>query len=236
MKYSLQASHFIETKYEENETFSRLSSIFAKSKSGFIAKKFSEKTRRNFNPFIPLCQYEGLPETMTFETCDLFNRGFTNMGLGYSFNANSFTKMYQQTEYNTLFKKIMFPSQNDQVRHPGSSGPDYRLRFVLNGDSEAVKQYEKAKDYTKVITEFTLGIHDPSEPANLRADAIKVRTGYETTILITPKVILTTAEAEKMSFTDRQCWKRSESSKLKIFKEYSRNACLLECALDEANR
>ena len=32
--------------------------------------------------------------------------------------------------------------------------------------------------------EFTVGIHDPSVPANLRGEGIKVKTGYETTIMV----------------------------------------------------
>ena len=118
------------------------------------------------------------------------------MGHGYTFNANKFEKMYKETEYNVLFERIMSPSIYGETRFPESSGPDYRLRLVLNGDFEAVKQYEKnPNDYTKAITQFTLGVHDPSFPANLRGESVKVRTGYETTIMITPKVLFSTSEA-----------------------------------------
>ena len=236
MKFSVQAPHFYENIKEENEIFSGLAQVFSKSKSGFITKNFSTKTRRNFNAFVPLCQYAEDPETMSFSTCDLFRRSFTNMGLGYTFNSEKFWNMYKKTDYDILFERIMFPNTDTEILYPESSGPDYRLRLILDGDIDAVKEYEKTKDYTKAITEFTLGVHDPYFPANLRGESIKVRTGYETTIMITPKVLYTTTDAEEMSLAKRHCQKSSESNSLKIFKQYSREACVLECALDEASR
>ena len=236
MKFSVQAPHFYESRKEEQEVFSKLGSVFTNSTSRFIAKTFSIQTRRNFNAFIPLCQYAGEPETMSFARCDLFRRSFTNMGLGYTFNGEKFRNMFKSTDYNAMFERVMVPNSDTDIRYPESSGPAYRLRFILNGDIDAVAEYKKNQDYTKAITEFTLGVHDPSFPADLRGESIKVRTGYETTIMLTPKVLYTTPDAEQMSLSKRHCQKSSESSNLKIFKQYSREACVLECALEEALR
>lgn len=96
----------------------------------------------------------------------------------------------------------------------------------------------KTNDYTKYTPEFTVGLHDPSIPANLRGEGIKVKTGYETTIMVTPRVLHTTDLAEKMSYEDRQCRSSSEAhiAGLKIFKKYSREACILECSLRESTK
>ena len=49
-------------------------------------------------------------------------------------------------------------------------------------------------------------------PANLRGEGIKVKTGYETTIMVTPRVLHTTDMAiDKVSFEDRRCRASSEA-------------------------
>ena len=47
----------------------------------------------------------------------------------------------------------------------------------------------------EISTAFQLMVHDPDIPAQLRREGIEVSFGYETTILITPRVIETTADA-----------------------------------------
>ena len=56
--------------------------------------------------------------------------------------------------------------------------------FMFIGDENNAAEYKKANDFTKAVKEFTVGIHDPSVPANLRGEGIKVKTGYETTIMV----------------------------------------------------
>ena len=75
----------------------------------------------------------------------------------------------------------------------------------------------KTTDYTRYIPEFTIGVHDPAMPANLRGEGIKVKTGYETTIMVTPRVLYTTDSAEDMDYEDRQC--RSDKGKLILVKD-----------------
>ena len=80
-------------------------------------------------------------------------------------------------------------------------------------------------------------------PANLRGEGIKVKTGYETTIMVylfylslffdifaifllkvTPRVLHTTDSGQAMAFSDRQCRAAGEAAAagLKIFRQYSR--------------
>ena len=100
--------------------------------------------------------------------------------------------------------------------------------FIVNslfpGDENNAAEYKMTKDFTKAVKEFTVGIHDPSVPANLRGEGIKVKTGYETTITITPKVLHTTENGMKMSFKERQCrtFEEAQTAGLKIFLKYSK--------------
>ena len=97
-------------------------------------------------------------------------------------------------------------------------------KFDFPGDENNQAEYKKTKDFTKAVQEFTVGIHDPSVPADLRGGGIKVKTGYETTIMVTPKVLHTTQSGMKMSFKERQCrtFEETEITGLKIFRQYSR--------------
>ena len=92
------------------------------------------------------------------------------------------------------------------------------------GDRNNVVEYKKAHDFTKAPKDFTVSIHDPSVPANLRGEGIKVKTGYETTIMVTPKVIHTTQSGIEMTFKERQCrtFEETEVAGLRIFRQYSR--------------
>ena len=96
--------------------------------------------------------------------------------------------------------------------------------FLFLGDENNVAEYLKAHDFTKAPKEFTVSIHDPSVPANLRGEGIKVKMGHETTIRVTPKVLHTTQSGMKMTFEERQCrtFDETEIAGLQIFRQYSR--------------
>ena len=203
MKYSVQSIHFQESVEEENRVFSNIDKAF--QQSSFNLKPQDSSTRRNFNNLVSLCQYAGEPEEMEFTNCDLFRRSISNLGLSFSFNADKFWRIYRESEYNKLFERVMAPNTRQPIIFPASSGPEYGLRFLLNGiinnliqcfliltslfqgDENNAAEYKKAFDFTKATKEFTVGIHDPSVPANLRGEGIKVKTGYETTIMVTPR-------------------------------------------------
>ena len=131
MKYSVQSIHFQESVDEENRVFGDIEKAF--QRSSFILKPRTPATRRNFNNLIPLCQYAGSPEEMEFGNCDLFRRSFSNLGLSFSFNADKFWQIYKKTEYNKLFERVMAPNTDQSIRFPTSSGPEYGLKFVING-------------------------------------------------------------------------------------------------------
>ena len=131
MKYSVQSIHFQESVDEENRVFGDIEKAFQPSR--FILKPRGPATRRNFNNLIPLCQYAGSPEEMGFANCDLFRRSISNLGLSFSFNADKFWRIYQKSEYNKLFEQVMAPNTEQAIIFPASSGPEYGLKFLLNG-------------------------------------------------------------------------------------------------------
>ena len=131
MKYSVQAIHFQESADEESRVFENISNAF--KNSPYIQRPKSSQTRRNFNNLIPLCQFSGVPQEATFSNCDLFHRTFSNRGFSYSFNSDQFWRMFQKSEYNKLFERIMAPNLKNKIIYPDSSGPEYGLRFLLNG-------------------------------------------------------------------------------------------------------
>ena len=131
MKYSIQAVHFQESEEEESRVFQNLTEAFTDSK--YFLKQLSYRTRRNFNNYIPLCQYADDPEEMTFRNCDLFRRSMSNRGLSFTFNSDKFWNIYQKNTFADYFENIMYPNVNREIYYPVSSGPEYRLRFLLNG-------------------------------------------------------------------------------------------------------
>ena len=131
MKYSIPAIHFQESVEEENAVFLNLSTAF--EDSSYILKPQTSASRRNFNNFISLCQYAGNPEKMKFSNCNLFKTSLSNMGLSFSFNTEKFWNIYEKTDYTEMFNRIMSPNLVTNIIYPDSSGPDYRLRFLLNG-------------------------------------------------------------------------------------------------------
>ena len=133
MKYSVQAPHFLESVEEEARVFENISHAFGVSR--YILKPTEKRNegRRNFNSYIPLCQYAKDPHEMNFFNCDLFHRSMSNMGLSFSFNSERFWWMYQKNNYNKLFERVMVPNTEKKVIYPKSSGQNFRLRFLLNG-------------------------------------------------------------------------------------------------------
>ena len=109
---------------------------------GYKSKKPSKLNRRNFNPFIPLCQYDGQPKLMNFESCNMFNRAYTDSGLGYSFNTKRFFEMYKDTGVNSDKFQAFFFNNETQVRYPRSSGKKFQLKMVIDANSEEVEVFE----------------------------------------------------------------------------------------------
>ena len=233
LKFTIQSPHLMESVEEELSIFPNMSQAFPAYKT----IQPSENTRRNFNPFIPLCQYSGQPEVMSFRSCNMFKRTYTDMGIAYSFNSDKFGIIYKETENSKEANKAFFFNNKEDVRYPESSGKEFILKIVLEANMEQVEQFEQQDNYKLSPRPILLTVHDPKIPPTLRSEGIEVQLGYETTILITPRVLQTTEDAiSSLSPKQRKCRTQYENKELKIFKAYSRKACTLECRMTEAAR
>ena len=81
MKFTKQSPNFLES--------DSISDSLKGTRNSFGLFPKIEKYRERPNAFVPLCKFDGQQEVMTLETCDLFTRGFTNRGLGYTFNSEN---------------------------------------------------------------------------------------------------------------------------------------------------
>ena len=93
---------------------------------------------------------------------------------------------------------------------------------------------ENYKISVKTFHPFKIAIHDPTEIADLRQTGVEIEPGYTSTFLITPSQIVTSSSAKDLTEEQRQCRFDLENGSLKLFKDYSQSACLLECELQEA--
>lgn len=97
------------------------------------------------------------------------------------------------------------------------------------------KVYEESKKIVvKTFSPFKIGIHDPTEIADLRQTGIEIEPGYTSTFLITPSQIVTSLSPKGLMEEQRQCRFDLENGSLRLFKDYSQSGCLLECELQEA--
>ena len=232
LKFTIQSPHLLESEEEEMSLFPNMSQALP----SYRTLKNSEDNRRNFNPFIPLCQYNGEPEVRSFRSCNLFSRAYTDMGVGYSFNTEKFEFIYKQNQGNMDSNQALFFNNKKYVQYPKSSGKNYQLQIVIDANSEEVERFEKEILKSKKMPRpFLLSAHDPSSPANLRAEGIEVAPGYETTILITPRLLETTENAKTtLDSNERRCKTKQENQGLEVFKTYTQESCLLECNLKSA--
>ena len=136
-----------------------------------ITLKPSKDTRRNFNPFIPLCQYAGEPELLTFRSCNMFSRAYTDMGIGFTFNSEKFDNIYKPTEVNVQTNMAFFFNNEKPVVHPKASGKNFQLKIVIDANNEEVELYEsnQVPDFRLKPKPFLLTVHDPFSPASLRS-------------------------------------------------------------------
>ena len=91
--------------------------------------------QRNARVF--MCQYNQMPSVLSPEHCNLFHRGYTNEGMGFSFNVARFWNRHRkENEFNNLFYDIMMPDLMDNhtvqdIIFPETSGPSYGMKLTL---------------------------------------------------------------------------------------------------------
>ena len=64
----------------------------------------------------------------------------------------------------------------------------------------------------------------------------QIPLGQSSTVYVTPTVTETDRSGQSLSEAQRGCRLRQENGNLEIFREYSREACMMECQLQQAVR
>ena len=117
-----------------------------------------------------------------------------------------------------------------------TSGSAYGLTVVmqLNKYSSVLEDVHSTR---KVIPTpvFKVSIHDPSVPADMRGDGVKIEPGYVSTFLITPSQLLTDEKVrQQLSPERRKCWFQAENDNMRVFSKYTQKGCIFECQLRQA--
>ena len=230
MKYTMQPPHFMQS---SDELVSDIS--FAKETfPGYQMKLLNRTTFWNQNPRIFSSQYDYEPKDENAQTqFELFVRSFTNEGFGYTFNNRHFWSKHQkENNFNKLFHGTMHPFLDRKyatdLHFPKMTGPQHGLNIIVQ-----LNKYEREvfQDNAKSFPTFRVAIHDPYAPADLRGTGIDIRPGHISTFLITPSQVKTSSAIEGLSMERRKCRFLSENKGLKIFSNYTQDACFLECKL-----
>ncbi len=160
------------------------------------------------------------PAKKIVRNCHLFKKTFTNGGLGYTFNAEPFWKMYKENiGNNAFFRQINdFGEENDASKSA--------IRAERHGSSHGLELLIWLDDIATSVT-----LHDPSTVPDMQNDAIPLRPGYEHRISVVPSTVHTAKSALEYPPPKRNCLDQTESRNLKVFKTYSQPGCLLECQL-----
>ncbi len=242
MKYTIQPPHFSQTIEEEKWDYDWAKKSFPKYEIRNTSfSQWDDELKlhldiRNQNPRIYSSQYNHKPLSdadMIFS--QLFVRSYTTEGFGYTFNNRLFWNKHQkENEFNQAFYKIMHPFLNDgepDTYYPETTGPVHGLNLIVQ-----LNKYDKDvfRDNEKTFPTVRVTLHDPNKPADLRGAGIDIRPGYDSTFLITPSQVQTSPDIERIDLARRKCKFPDEIEGLKIFNEYTQNACMFECMLSQA--
>ena len=179
---------------------------------------------------------------MSFRNCNLFKRGFTNQGMGFTFNHEK-EEILMKEEYQSHHRKTFFSNNNLSPAKMKSASYKHSLIVLIENNAEEIEQYEgtKAPHNTKGLPEYkprkiSVTLHNPKEPADMRSKHFKIPLGQASTVYITPKARKVDDTGKQLKESERNCRLDEDTETLEIFNVYSRTACLLECKLKESKR
>ncbi len=242
MKYTIQPPHFSQTTEEKKWDYDWAKKSFPKYEIRNTSfSQWDDELKlhldiRNRNPRIFSSQYNRKPLSdadMIFS--QLFVRSYTTEGFGYTFNNRLFWNKHQkENEFNQVFYKIMHPFLNEDepdTHYPETAGPVHGLNLIVQ-----LNKYDKDvfHDNVKTFPTIRVTLHDPNKPADLRGAGIDIRPGYHSTFLIAPSRVQTSLDIKSIDLDRRTCKFSDEVEGLKIFNEYTQNACMFECLLAQA--
>ncbi len=184
---------------------------------------------RNFFPALLHCSYGGDDNS---KLCQSPVATFTRTGLGYTFNTESFFKLYKKgTSLETFCQEInerthrtncttdTFESNVAQIE---GNGPEFSMRLLLNTPEWSRNSWHVQK----------LAIHPPG---SIAADFIEPSPGMLTTVVISPHETITDESLLQQDMSVRGCHSQGkDGNPLKVHAKYTRDNCVFECHMQKS--
>ena len=217
---------------DQNMYISRFSKCYTLSLMIFFKKERG-------NAFVALCSFEENVPKMTFRNCDLFKRSYTNQGLGFSFNNEMEDKLLKKEFRNSVFNGNI----KRAISLMKSATIKYSLKTLIDNNAEEVDKFENTITTSNELGELNfkpktilVSLHNPKEPADMRATSFNIPLGQSTIVYITPKAREIDDSGKKLSEAQRHCRLSEDTETLDIFNIYTRSACMFECKMKSAVR
>ena len=128
-----------------------------------------ELEKRHFGMYqtslVPLCQNNSLA---VLKNCSDFKPAVTNAGMCFARNGGQTDKVFKQTSYMEIFKRVFLPGRDqDPVLMNKGSGPKFQFSFVIDGHRTMDLKDGVEWNNTKALT-FNLAIHPTNNQLKLR--------------------------------------------------------------------
>ena len=82
---------------------------------------------------------------------------------------------------------------------------------------------------------YTIGVSSKSNLIDQKISVHKLRPGYHTTIHVVPKILETSPDFDNLDVEKRECKLPRETSRFRLFNEYTQKGCEIECAAWKAS-
>ena len=188
-----------------------------------------------------MCSYSKNIDKMLFSNCALFKRSFTNKGIGFTFNNEVRRNLFKKSLFPNLSMDVFMVNGHSKVSKMKSASTDNALKVWIENNFEEIDRYEESKSHSSKFGRKELkpvhnhvSLHNPIEPANVRSKGFEIPLGHSTIVYITPKARDIDESGKELSEHQRGCRLVKDTHGLKIFKVYTKEACHLECMINQA--
>ena len=194
---------------------------------------------RVFDPLslIPDCAYKlrsGSGSEGREFRCNLFRPMPTDRGICHTFNGDNFDQIYKASGFTSSLSKAYLDDimvTADSVDRSNTDSHNHHLKFWLDNQG----QFVRGKRLHVTRPDYYVGIGGRQNAFNSNQKSTRIRPGYKTIIKVTPYQVLASDGFDKLTMNERKCAFPNEI-KLKMFSNYSQEACQFECGLEEARR
>ncbi len=188
----------------------------------------------NYSPVLLHCRFGDEDES---KDCEPAMVSFTESGLGYTINGESFFQLYKESsQMETFCKEIVQRTDVDMcMRNQLKLDKDPTL-IKTNGSKFAVRLVLNTPQKTR-YSWFTkrLAIHSPHSISDSAGTGFEPIAGTHTTVVVTPHVTETDASLLAKDKSVRMCHSQEhDGNSLKLFRNYTKDNCLYECHVEDS--